>query len=144
MFFAKIKLSNEVAIEVDADSLEFTSVCPVCGKESPIEMEDICDFADGIFASVFCNDCADEMNRISPMPEGQTQRDFPWFDLLTKSDYPSDLFNWALHNASKEFLNAAADWMVTQVPGYHHDQPLADISTELERRQKEGNRRAED
>lgn len=138
MFYAHVKISEDVIIKADLTNLEITGVCPICGAEYQTELEDIMDLPEGMFNDApFCDTCSEELLKLSPIPEGQTSREFAWLDLLTKSEYPSPMFTWALHNAPKEAINAAADRFVSMVPGYHNDLPLGDINNEIARRGQE-------
>jgi hypothetical protein len=132
MIYVKIKINDDLEIRTAIYGDEFFNYCPVCGKEVHIESEDLP--ANGDFSSdLFCKECSEKMNILSPVPEGETERDFDWITLITKSDYPSLLFTWALHNAPRQYLDAAADVFMHMVPGYHDDLPLGDINDESER-----------
>ncbi len=122
MFYAHVKLSNGVTVKVDAESLDFSAVRPICGTEYPIELDKIEELPNGLHGSApFCDACSEELHKLSPIPEGETSREFAWLNILTKSNYPSNLFAWALRRAPHEARDAAADWMTAQVPGHHHD-----------------------
>lgn len=142
MFYARLKISEDVTIKVDADSLDFSAVCPICGKEFPIEAAEHSDVSEKC-GEIHCEDCTEQMKPFIIQHPERDYDEYDWFSMLTQGEYPSDLFTWTLRHAPREALNAAADRFMAQVPGYHNDLPLGDINNELERRQKEGDRRAE-
>lgn len=141
MFFAKIKISEDATIKVDAETLDFSAVCPTCGKEFPIDTSEYLDVSEKC-GEIHCEDCTEQMKPFIIQRPERDYDEYDWFSMLTRSEYPSDLFIWTLRHAPREFLDAASDWMMKQVPGYHNDLPLGDINDELERRQKEAEKHA--
>lgn len=134
MFFAKIKLSDGVIIKANVEFLDLSAVCPICGKEFPIDTQEYFDAWDG---EVHCEDCTKQMKPFIIQHPERDYYEYNWLKLLTQSEYPSNLFTWALRHAPSEALNAAADQFMAQVPGHHEDKPLGDLIDELERRAQE-------
>jgi transcription elongation factor Elf1 len=136
MIYVKTKINDDLEIKVAIYGDEFFCDCPVCGKEVHIEPEDLPanhDFS----CNLFCEECGEMINFLSPAPENEVERFFDWVALITKSGYPSSLFTWALRNAPQQFLDTASDVFTDMVPGYHDDLPLGDINGEFERRKRQ-------
>jgi hypothetical protein len=140
MFYAHINLSNDVTIKSDLDNIEFSAVCPACGKEFPIDYPDLNAWLED--GEILCDDCTAAIKPFTLYAPGESFGTYDWEGMLTKSDYPSGLFSYAIHHASREALKAAADQFIGMVPGYHDDKPLGEINEELERRGQEAGRNA--
>lgn len=139
MFYAKIQLSDEVVVKVDAKTIDFSAVCPICGKEFPIDASEYFDVSEKC-GEIHCEDCTEQMKPFIIQHPERDYDEYDWLSMLTRSEYPSDLFTWALEHAPHEFLDAAADQFMAMIPGYHADKPLSDINDEIARRNKEANR----
>lgn len=61
MFYVKTNISDDVEIKVDLYDDEIFTQCPKCGKEIPVETEDLkLVLKDGDFASssLYCEECS--------------------------------------------------------------------------------------
>lgn len=133
MIFANISLFNGISIKAKLDEVDFTAVCPVCGKEFPIDTPALMDAwsEDG---EALCDECGEMLKRFTSYRPGESFGRQNWLAMLTKTDYPSHIFTYALHHAPREALDSASDQFMSMVPGYHDDKPLGEINEEIERR----------
>lgn len=131
MIYAKIHLNDGVEIKTDINNLEYSSVCPICGVESPLDAGDL---PDDLSDGYFCDKCNEDTSHF--IIEQGGMRLFNWLDMLLHSDYPSNIFTYALRHAPNTVLDQVADEFSHMVPGYHDDLPIGDINNEIERREK--------
>lgn len=132
MFYAKTHLPNGVEIKADLANVEFSSVCPICGMETPLEWDELPKDGDFSGHRYHCESCSKKIKPfIEPVP-GQNYKRFDWESMLIKSKASSNLFNYALNNASAQELQHA--WENISVTDDSEKTKLVD--DELNRRNK--------
>ena len=133
MIYAKIEINDDLEFKTAIYGDEFYSLCPVCGKEVPVDIQrdlpEGCSFSD---VSVYCDECS----RTTKSYTDKNGR-YDYFKMLLCAELPSKLFDFALGRASGDDLRTAFECISEGRKCSNSVKRLAAINEEIEGRNKE-------